>query len=84
MANHKSALKRVRQSEKRRVHNKYYAKTTRNLIKVIRQAGEKAQAEGLLPKVSSMLDKLAKRNIIHKNKAANLKSKLTKHVATLA
>ncbi len=84
MANHKSALKRVRQSEKKRVHNKYYAKTTRNLIKVIRQAGEKAQAEELLPKVSSLLDKLAKKNIIHKNKAANLKSKLTKHVASLA
>ena len=84
MANHKSALKRVRQSEKRRLHNKYYAKTTRNLIKVIRQAGDKAQAEELLPKVSSMLDKLAKRNIIHKNKAANLKSKLTKHVAKIA
>ncbi len=83
MANHKSALKRVRQSEKKRVHNKYYAKTTRNLIKKIRTSGDKTEATDMLPKVNSMLDKLAKKNIIHKNKAANLKSKLTKHVAAL-
>ncbi len=83
MANHKSALKRVRQSEKKRVHNKYYAKTTRNLINVVRSTTDKAEAEALLPKVSSMLDRLSKRNIIHNNKAANLKSKLTKFVAKL-
>ena len=84
MANHKSAEKRVRQEESRKVHNKYYAKTTRNAIKELRTTSEKAAAEELLPKVSSMLDKLAKKNIIHKNKASNLKSSLTKHVNTLS
>jgi small subunit ribosomal protein S20 len=83
MANHKSSLKRIRQSEKKRVENKYKAKSTRNVIKLIRTATDKAEAEKMLPKVSSMLDKLAKTNIIHKNKASNLKSKLTKHVASL-
>ncbi len=80
MANHQSAKKRIRQSEKRRLHNKYYAKTTRNAIKVLRETSDKKEAEEMLPKVTSMLDKLAKKNIIHKNKAANLKSKLMKHV----
>ncbi len=84
MANHLSAKKRIRQSEKRRLHNKYYAKTTRNAIKVLREMSDKKEAEALLPKVSSMLDKLAKKNIIHKNKAANLKSKLTVHVNALS
>ena len=83
MANHKSAEKRVRQSEKLRVHNKYYARTTRNAIKVLRNTTDKAEAVALLPKVSSMLDKLAKKNIIHTNKAANLKSSLTLHVNKL-
>ncbi len=83
MANHKSALKRIRQTEKRRVENKYYHKTTRNAVKVLRDNTNKAEASELLKKVSSMLDKLAKKNIIHKNKAANLKSSLTVHVNKL-
>ncbi|MDR0581402.1 MAG: 30S ribosomal protein S20 [Prevotellaceae bacterium] len=83
MANHKSAEKRYRQSEKRRVHNKYYARTTRNAIKALRNTTDKAAAIALLPKVSSMLDKLAKINVIHKNKAANLKSSLTLYVNKL-
>ncbi len=84
MANHQSAKKRIRQSEKRRLHNKYYAKTTRNAVKKLRLTTEKEEATKLLPKVSSLIDKLAKRNIIHKNKAANLKSKLSRHVNKLA
>ena len=80
MANHKSALKRIRQSEKRRVHNKYYHKTTRNAVKALRNTTEKEAAEKLMPKVASLLDKLAKKNIIHKNKAGNLKSSLQVHV----
>lgn len=76
MAHHKSALKRIRQDEKKRVHNKYYAKTTRNAIKALRSASDKEEATKLYPEVISMIDKLAKRNIIHKNKASNLKSKL--------
>jgi small subunit ribosomal protein S20 len=77
MANHKSAEKRARQSEKLKFHNKYFARSTRNAIKVLRNTTDKAEATALLPKVSSMLDKLAKKNIIHTNKAANLKSSLT-------
>ncbi|MCY1722697.1 30S ribosomal protein S20 [Prolixibacteraceae bacterium Z1-6] len=83
MAHHKSALKRIRQDEKKRVHNKYYAKTTRNAIKALRNASDKAEAEKLFPEVVAMIDKLAKRNIIHKNKASNLKSKLAVKVDTL-
>ena len=83
MANHKSALKRIRSTEKKRVLNKYQHKTTRNAIKAIRIATEKADALAKLPTVFSMIDKLAKKNIIHSNKASNLKSKLTKHVAKL-
>ncbi|MCK9627525.1 MAG: 30S ribosomal protein S20 [Bacteroidales bacterium] len=84
MANHASADKRARQSEKRRVHNKYYAKTTRNAIKALRNTTDKSAAEALLPKVSSMLDKLAKVKIIHANKAANLKSGIAAYVNKLA
>jgi small subunit ribosomal protein S20 len=84
MANHKSAEKRHRQSEKRRLHNKYYARTTRNAVKALRNTTDKAAAIALLPKVSSMLDKLAKINVIHKNKAANLKSSLALLVNKLA
>ena len=84
MANHKSALKRIRQSEKRRLLNKYQHKTARNAIRNLRATTIKKEAVALLPKVVAMLDKLTKRNIIHKNKAANLKSKLTKHVNALA
>ena len=83
MANHQSSLKRIRQSEKKKVHNRYYAKTTRNAIKKLRTMDDKKAAEELLPKVTSMLDKLSKKNIIHNNKASNLKSKLTKHVNQL-
>ncbi|GAB1416901.1 30S ribosomal protein S20 [Paludibacter sp.] len=83
MANHQSALKRIRQIQKRRLHNRYYAKTARNAVRKLRATTEKSVAVELLPKVSSMLDKLAKRNVIHKNKAANLKSKLTLHVNKL-
>ena len=83
MANHKSALKRIRQTATRTLRNKYQHKTTRNAIKALRDSSDKKEAAAMLPKVSSMVDKLAKRNIIHKNKAANLKSSLTKHVASL-
>ena len=76
MANHKSALKRIRQNEAKRLHNRYYAKTTRNAIKALRNTPDKEEATKLYPEVISMIDKLAKRNIIHKNKASNLKSKL--------
>jgi len=76
MAHHKSSLKRIRQDEKKRVHNKYYAKTTRNAIKALRNATDKAEAEKMYPEVVAMIDKLAKNNVIHKNKASNLKSKL--------
>ena len=76
MAYHKSALKRIRQNEIKRLHNRYYAKTARNAIKVLRNTSDKEEASKLYPEVVSMIDKLAKRNIIHKNKASNLKSKL--------
>ena len=74
MANHKSALKRIRSSERRRVENKYYAKTMRNALKSVRLTTDKNEALAKLPKLVSMIDKLAKKRIIHKNKAANLKS----------
>ncbi|GAA4817779.1 30S ribosomal protein S20 [Litoribaculum gwangyangense] len=83
MANHKSALKRIRSNEAKRVVNKYQHKTTRSAIKKLRELTDKKEAEALLPSVVSMLDKLAKKNIIHNNKAANLKSGLAKHVAAL-
>ena len=83
MAHHKSALKRIRQSEKKKVHNRYFAKTTRNAVKELRSSTDKTEASSLLPKVSAMLDKLAKKNIIHDNKASNLKSSLAKHVNSL-
>jgi len=84
MANHKSALKRIRQTETHKLRNRYYAKSTRNAVRNLRATTEKSAATELLPKVSSMLDKLAKRRIIHKNKAGNLKSKLTLFVNKLA
>ncbi|SEH53958.1 small subunit ribosomal protein S20 [Paenimyroides aquimaris] len=83
MANHKSALKRIRSNEKKRVLNRYQHKTTRNAIKALRLVENKAEATEKLVVVTSMIDKLAKKNIIHANKAANLKSKLTKHVNAL-
>ncbi len=84
MAHHQSAKKRIRQSEARREHNKYYARTTRNAVRDLRALTNKAQAEEMLPKVTALLDKLAKKNIIHNNKAANLKSSLNKHINSLA
>ena len=84
MANHKSSIKRIRQEEKRRLHNRYYAKTMRNAVRKLRATSDKAEAVALYPKVQKMLDKLAKVNIIHKNKAANLKSKLAAHITTIA
>ncbi|PQB04879.1 30S ribosomal protein S20 [Aureitalea marina] len=83
MANHKSALKRIRSNETKRLRNRYQHKTTRNAMKKLREMTDKKEAEKLFPEVVAMLDKLAKRNIIHDNKAANLKSKLAKHVASL-
>lgn len=83
MANHKSALKRIRRNEAVRLRNRYQHKTTRNAIKKLRNEEDKKKAEALLPSVVSMIDKLAKRNIIHSNKAANLKSSLMKQVAHL-
>jgi len=84
MADHKSAIKRIRQSETRRLLNKYQYKTARNSVRVLRALTDKKEALALFPKVAAMLDRLSKRNIIHTNKAANLKSKLAKHVNALA
>lgn len=83
MANHKSSLKRIRQEKVRTLHNKYYAKTMRNAVRKLRATTDKEAALKLYPTVQKMLDKLAKTNIIHKNKAANLKSRLTKHIVAL-
>ncbi len=83
MANHKSSLKRIRSSKARTLRNRYYGKTMRNMIKKFRSLTDKAAAEEQFPKVASIIDKNAKRMIIHKNKAANLKSKLSKLVASL-
>ena len=83
MAHHKSAKKRIRQDSKKRLHNRYYKKSTRTAIRNLRAMTDKAEAEKFLPKVISMIDRLAKRNGIHKNNAGNLKSKLTKFVAKL-
>ena len=83
MANHKSAEKRIRQNAKRKLQNKYYAKTMRNAVKKLRDISEKAEAEALYPQVTSLIDRLASKNVIHKNKASNLKSKLAVHVAKL-
>ncbi|MDH6356039.1 small subunit ribosomal protein S20 [Dysgonomonas sp. PH5-45] len=83
MANHKSAIKRIRQANVKRLQNRYVARTTRNAIKKLRLITDKAEAAKMYPSVCSMLDRLAKKNVIHKNKAANLKSKLAHHVNTL-
>ena len=84
MANHKSSIKRIRQTDKKKLHNRYYAKTARNAVRKLRLTTDKAVASEMLPKISAMLDKLAKRSIIHKNKAGNLKSKLAVYVNKLA
>ena len=83
MANHKSAIKRIRSNAAKRLRNRYQAKTTRTAIKNLRKTSDKAEANAALPKVFSMLDKLAKRNVIHRNKAANQKSRLAKFVGKL-
>jgi small subunit ribosomal protein S20 len=84
MANHKSAIKRIRNSEVKRLRNRYQHKTTRTAVRKLRGTKDVEEAKVLLKTVSSMLDKLARKNVIHKNKAANLKSSLTKHVNALA
>ncbi len=84
MANHKSSEKRIRQTEARRLRNRYYAKTARNAVRNLRKMTNKAEAEAKYPEVEAMLDRLASKNAISKNKAANLKSKLAKFIAKLA
>ncbi len=84
MANIQSAKKRIRKTAKRNLNNRYYGKTTRNAIRTLRSTTDKEAAEALLPKVTSMVDKLAKKNIILKKKASNIKSKLSSHVNSLA
>ena len=84
MANHKSALKRIRRTEAARLRNRYQHKTARNAVRKLRALENVEEAKALFPKVVSMIDKLAKRNIIHANKAANLKSSLAKHINKLA
>lgn len=83
MANHKSSVKRIRQEKKRTLHNRYYAKTMRNAVRKLRAITDKEEALKLYPSVQKMLDKVAKTNIIHKNKASNLKSKLACHISKL-
>jgi small subunit ribosomal protein S20 len=83
MANHKSALKAIRQSEKRRLRNRYYAKTMRNAVRQLRAMTNKEEAASAFPNIQMLLDKLAKKRVIHKNKASNLKSKLSAHIAKL-
>lgn len=83
MANHKSAIKRVRSNDKKRVDNKYHHKTTRNAVKELRETTKKKEFEKEMPEVIAMIDKLAKKKVIHKNKAANLKSKLMKKANSL-
>jgi small subunit ribosomal protein S20 len=83
MAHHKSAKKRIRQTATRRLRNRYHAKTMRNALRALRATKEQGEASKQLPSVVSMIDKLVKSNQIHKNKAGNLKSKLTKFVAKM-
>ena len=83
MANHQSSIKRIRQTQTRNLRNRYYAKTARNAVRKLRAMTVKDDAPGLYRPLSSMLDKLAKRNVIHKNKANNLKSKLALHINKL-
>ena len=83
MANHKSTIKRIRSNERKRIHNRYYAKTMRNALRDIRNTKDKAEAQAQFPKLQKMLDKLAKQNIIHWKKAANIKSGVAKLIAKL-
>lgn len=84
MANHQSALKRIRQTETRRLHNRYYARTMRNAVRKFRSLTDKKEAVDSLPKLYEMIDRLAKKGIIHKNKAGNIKSRITKFANGLA
>ena len=84
MANHKSSVKRIRQTASRRLHNRYYAKTMRNAVRKFRNIADKEEAIKLYPSIQKMLDKLAKTNIIHKNKATNIKSGVMNHINKLA
>lgn len=84
MANHKSSIKRIRQDKKRNLHNRYYAKTMRNAVRKLRAMTDKEEAVKMYPSVQKILDKLAKTNLIHKNKAANIKSSLAQHINSLA
>ncbi len=84
MANHKSSIKRIRQTETRRIRNRYHSKTMRNALKRFRSLQDKNEAEKDFPKLVALIDKMAKRNVIHKNNAANLKSKLAKQLNSLA
>ena len=84
MANHKSALKRIRQTEKRRLRNRYYAKTMRNAVRKLRATTDKAADVAIYESVQKAVDKLAKTSVSKKNKAANLKSSLAKHINKLA
>ena len=84
MAHHLSAKKRIRQIEKKRLHNRYYKKSTRTAIAKLREMTDSAEASTFFPKVMSMIDRLAKRNLWHKNKAANVKGKLQKHISALS
>ncbi|MCF8362715.1 MAG: 30S ribosomal protein S20 [Prolixibacteraceae bacterium] len=83
MANHLSAKKRIRQNAKRNLQNKYYAKTMRNAIRKMRDITNKGEAEEMYPKVTSFIDRLAQKSVIHDKKADNLKSKLAKHIQKL-
>ena len=83
MANHKSSEKRIRQDKAKALHNRYYAKTMRNAVRKLRAITDKEEAVKLYPSVQKIFDKLAKTNIIHKNKAANLKSSLAQHINKL-
>ncbi len=83
MANHKSAIKRIRSSRKKRLINRFQSKTARNAIRKLRATTSNKEAKKQFPTVVSLIDKLAKKNIIHDNKASNLKSKLAKHMASL-
>ena len=83
MANHKSALKRIRSNDKKRLRNRFQHKTARNAIRKLRSLTTKKEAKKHFPEVVSLVDKLAKKNIIHANKAANIKSKLARFVASL-
>lgn len=84
MANHKSTLKRMRSTQTRRLQNSYYSKTVRNAVRRFLNIEDKKEAEERLPKVASMVDKLARKNILHKNKAVNIKSRLSRHINGLA